>query len=281
MVEVYGYLLSDDERKSIRVNPNAPANVFVHTDEKYAYNEKAKKIAMLLILSDLVQRVDFDINERRLFEDLGRTIYENIGIKTGDMKVFGKLVLLEQATIAIVSNWESYFSSILKKIFDDDEFIKRGLDQKEKFKKFLNDFRLFSDFQQIITLNKNKFEDLHFGTYIIENKKISFQELQKTKNLLKLLFDIDIVNLSTDWNEIDKLFEARHILVHSPSDTIVNNQKFRSETNGGKNRVSDIYTKTKVETVMRDIASMIEKIDMELFGKYDTEYMANDSELIS
>ncbi len=281
MVKVYGYLLSDDERKSISYNPSSPANVFVHTDEKYAYNEKAKKIAMLLILSDLVQRVDFDINERRLFEDLGRTIYENVGIKTGDMKVFGKLVLLEQATIAIVSNWESYFSSIFKRIFDDDESIKRGLDQKEKFKKFLNDFRLFSDFQQIIILNKNKFEDLHFGTYIIENKKISFQELQKTKNLLKLLFDIDIVNLSTDWNEIDKLFEARHILVHSPSDTTVNNLKFRSETNGGKNRVSDIYTKTKVETVMRDIASMIDKIDMELFSKYDTEYLANDGGTIS
>ncbi len=275
MVLVNGYTLSEDERKSICLNPSASANIFVHTDEKYAYNEKAKKIAMLLILSDLVQRVDFDVNERILFEDLGRTVYEDVRLKTGDMKEFGNIVLLEQATIAIVSDWETYFSSIFKKIFDDDEFIKQVLDQKEKFKKFLNDFRLFSDFQQIIILNKNKFEDLHFGTYIIENKKISFQELQKTKNLLKLLFDIDSVNLSTDWNEIDKLFEARHILVHSPSDSIANNQKFRSEANEGKNRVSDIYTKTKIETVMRDIASMLDKIDMELFSKYDTVYLEN------
>ncbi len=50
MAVVYGYLLSEDERQSINFNPRAPAKIFMYSDEKYVYNEKARKIAMLLIL---------------------------------------------------------------------------------------------------------------------------------------------------------------------------------------------------------------------------------------
>lgn len=272
MVEVHGYLLNEEERISINVHPVAPAKIFVHTDEKYVYNHKAKKIAMLLILSDLVKRVDFEIDEKQLFKELGRIAYKHDVIEIGDMKTFGKEVLLEQAMIAIVSNWESYFSSIFRKIFNDDEFIQWNLDQKEKFEKFLTEFRLFSDFQKIVILNKNKFDGLHFGTYIIENKKINFQHLKAIKSLLKLL-DIGIVSLSNDWTEIDKLFEVRHVLVHSPTDSIEDNQKFNRETEQGKKRISDVYTKIKIEKVMKDMANIIDKIDMKLFDRYDTKYI--------
>jgi len=63
MTEVYGYLLNEEKRHYINFNPNTPAKTFRHTDEKYAYNEKAKKIAMLLILSDSVKSADFEIDE--------------------------------------------------------------------------------------------------------------------------------------------------------------------------------------------------------------------------
>lgn len=272
MVEVYGYLLNEKERQSIQCNSKSPAITFMYTDENYVYNHKAKKIAMLLILSDLVKRVAFEIDEKQLFEELGRIAYEHDVIEIGDMKIFGKEVLLEQAMIAIVSNWESYFSSIFRKIFNDDEFIQWNLDQKEKFEKFLNEFRLFSDFQKIVILNKNKFDDLHFGAYIIENKKINFQHLKAIKSLLKLL-DIGIVSLSNDWTEIDKLFEVRHVLVHSPTDFIEDNQKFNRETEQGKKRISDIYTKIEIEKVMKDMANIIAEIDMKLFCRYDTKYI--------
>ncbi len=189
------------------------------------------------------------------------------------MKSFGKIVVLEQAIIAIISNWESYFSSIFRKIFDDDNFINMNLDQREKFKKFFNNFRLFSDFQQIVILNKNKFDGLRFGTYIIENKKINFQNIESVKNLLKSLLDIDIVTISNDWTEIDKLFEARHILVHNSTDSIIDNQKFRLEAGQGKTKISEIYTKAKIETIMKDMAKIIDKIDMKLFDRYDTVYL--------
>lgn len=227
---------------------------------------------MLLILSDSVKRTDFEIDEMQLFGEMGRIAYDNAGIKINDMKEFGKNVLLEQAIIAIVSNWESYFSMIFNKIFDDNEFITCNLDQKEKFEKFLNEFRLFPDFQKVVTLNKNKFDDLDFGTYVIENKRINFQNLKAIKSLSKLL-NIDIVYLSNNWTEIDKFLEARHILVHSATDVIEHNQKFKREIKQGKSRISDVYTKIEIETIMRDMAKMISTIDRILFDIYETEYI--------
>ncbi len=258
MVKVYGYLLNEEERHSIRFNPNAPAVVSIHTDEKYAYNVRAGKIAMLLILSDSVKRIDFEIGEKQLFEELVRIAYEHHKMKIIDMKAFGKKVLLEQAIVAVVSNWESYFSEIFRKILDDDEFISRNLDQRETFENFLNKFKLFPDFQKLVILNKNKFDGLRFGTYIIENRKINFQNLNAIKSLLKLT-DIDIVRLSNDWTGITNLFRCRHILVHSSTDSIS-------------------YTKEEIEKVMKDMAQIIDKIDEKLFSNYDTEYIEINDE---
>ena len=232
---------------------------------------------MLLILSDSVKSADFEIDEKQLFGELGRIAYKHDETKINDMKAFGKKVLLEQAIVAIVSNWESYFSGIFRKMFDDDKFIKRNLDQKETFEKFLNEFRLFSDFQKIVILNKNKFDGLRFGTYIIENRKINYQNLKYIIFLLKLV-DINIVRLSTYWTEIDKLFEARHILVHSSTDVIENNKKFKREAKQGKKRISDVYTKIEIEKVMKDMAKIIDTIDMKLFDRYDTKYVEINEE---
>ena len=273
MVKVKGYNLSDEDRLSIKRNPQSSARIFKHSDEKYVYNERAGKIAMLLVLSDSIEQTNFELNHKSLFGELGRIAYKDVGTKIDDMKKYGKNILLEQAIIAIVSNWETYFSSIFNEIFDDDEFIDQSLDNKEKFKKFINNSRLFSDFQQMVILNKNKYNDLYFGTYIVENKKISFQDLNKIKTFLKLV-DIDIVNSERNsWNEIDKFFEARHILVHNPNDSIESNKKFKKELDDGKINVSDIYNKTEIEKIMKIMAKIIDKIDMELFDKYDTDYL--------
>jgi len=272
MTEVYGYLLNEKARYSININSNAPAKLFSHTKEQYAYIEKVKKIAMLLILSDSIKRTEFEIDETKLFEELGRISYENFNIKINDMKEFGKNVLLEQAIIAIVSNWESYFSMIFKKIFNDNEFIKWCVGQKEKSENPINKFNLSPDFQEAVTLNKNKFDDLNFGTHIIKKRRINFQNLKEIKSILKLL-GIDIVHLSNNWKEIGKFVEARHILVHSANDSIEHNPKFEQETKQGKNRLSDVYTKIEIETIMKDMGKMISEIDMKLFEMYDNEFI--------
>jgi len=205
LTEEFCYVLEKEERQRISFsNPKSPAILFKHTKEKYSYNNNAKKIAMLLILSELVKRIEFKKEDKQLFEDIGHTFYANIKLKLGDMKIIGKKVLLEQAIIALVSNWETYFSCIVKKIFDDDEFISRKIRNRSKLRKFLKKFNLFQDYQELVILNQNKFNGLNFGTYIIENRKINFQNLQHTKILFNLLLDIDLVNKSNSWNELNK-----------------------------------------------------------------------------
>ena len=212
MAKKVGYLLNEEERYSIDINQNAAAKFFIRTDEQRAYLDEYKQITRSLNSNDSVKNTEFKI----------------------------------------VSNWESYFSKIFKKILDDNEFIKWNSDPKTKIKKFLNEFELVSDFQEVVIHNGNKLDDLNFGTYIIENKRMNFQNQEVIKSLLELL-DIDIVNLpyTNNWTEINKFLESRHTLVHS---------------------ATDVYTKEKIETTMKDMAKMICEIDMKLFGKYDTEF---------
>lgn len=209
MAKVYGYLLNDKERRSINSNSNACATLFIRTGEQSAYLNESNKIAMSLNSNDSVKNIELKIS----------------------------------------SNWELYFSEIFKKIFDDDEFIKWCSDPKTEFKKILKKFKLDSDFQKIVTLNKNKLDNLNFGTHITENEKLNFQNHEIIKSLLELL---DIVNLSNNWTEINKFLESRHTLVHS---------------------ATDVHTKEKIETIMKDMAEIIHEIDMRLFAIYDTEYI--------
>ena len=214
MTEVYGYLLNEKARYSININSNAPAKSFIRTDEQRAYHDEYKQITKSLNSNDSV------IN-----------------------------------TLKIVSNWESYFSSVFNKIFDDNKFIKWHSDPKTGFNKFLAKFDLDLDFQKVVTLNKDEFDDLDFGTYITENERLNFQNHEVIKSLLELLdIDLNIVNLSNNWAEINKFLESRHTLVHSATNAI------------------DVYNKIEIETIMEDMAKIIFEIDLKLFDKYDTEF---------
>lgn len=268
-----GYLLNVAEKNTISSNINSPAQILVHSKEKYAYNDKAKKIAMLLIASNKVKQVKYAIDERTLFEELGRISYENVDHKISDMKKFGSQSLLEQAIIANISNWEAYFSKIFGRILNDDKFISRLLKEKDRLRRFLREFRLSNDFQNEVLLNKNKFDGLKFGTYILENRKINFQDIESIKKLLNIFFDIKIVQIYRNWNEIDKLFSARHILVHGLSDSIEGLKKFENEYNRGKRTISEIYDKQKIEKLMKQMETIIYKVDIELFNEFDTKYL--------
>lgn len=272
-MKCFGYVLDSTERSYINVHPEAPAKIFIHTDEFYSYNKNASKIAMLLIFSEMSKRAIFEIGEEILYGELGRITYNEPKSKIRDMKISSETVLLEQAVVAVVSNWESYFSNIFEKIFNDDQFINKNLDLNEKFGKMLDGYRLLSDFQKLVFLNKNNFVGLNFGTYVIKNKKINFQEIDTIKNFLKKLTDIDIVRLSLNWNDIPKIIEARHIIIHRASDSIKDNKKFNEDYKSGKKTLAEIYSKNYIETIMKNMAEIIDRIDMELFDQYDTKYL--------
>lgn len=279
----FGYYLNGEERKSIKSHPDYDEPIWANSGENYYFELKTQRITLLLILSEKVGKIDdFDDDEKKLFVGLAGNYYEDDEETIEEMKS-GKSILLEQAIVAIVSNWETYFSDIIKNILDDDQFIEQKMHNKNEFKKFLNNFKLIQDFQQNVVLNRNKFMGLKFGTYIAENKKINFQNLESIKIIFKSFFDIDIVNLSNDWTEIDKLFAARHILVHgsparhrldyAPLDSIENNKKFRHELKEGKRKLSEIFDKNKIEKLMSDMVKIVYHIDCELFEIFDTEYL--------
>ena len=272
-MKCFGYLLNSTERLDINLHPKAPAKIFFHSDEFYRYNKNARKIAMLLIFSEMNKRANFEIDEKILYSELGRVAYSEPKSKIHDMKISGEKVLLEQAIVAVVSNWEFYFSNIFEKIFNDDQFINTNIDRNEKFGTILDEYRLLSDFQKLVFLNKNNFVGLNFGTYIIKNKKINFQEIDTIKKFLKKLTDIDIVKLSSNWNDIPKIIEARHIIIHRGIDSIEDNNKFNDDYRSGKKTLAEIYSKSYIEAIMKDMAGIIGEIDMKLFDQYNTKYL--------
>jgi hypothetical protein len=232
-----------------------------------------KKIALLLILSNAVNRIEFKDDEGQLFSFLGRIGYSSNNLRTLDMKSFGKEVLIEQSIIAIVSTWETYFSNISQKILDDDDFIDSCLKNKDKFEKFLNKTKLTTEFQQSVLFNKNNYTKLKFGARLIEKKKINFQDIEIVKLFLKLLLDIDIERLSQDWNSIAKVIEARHILIHRASDNLQGSKEFYPEFGAGKKTLKEIYTQERIFQDLEEMYRIIEKIESDLFNKYDTQYL--------
>lgn len=183
-------------------------------------------------------------------------------------------IFIRHVIIVVISNFEKYFSTIFEMIFNDKE-----VKYNENFTRFLDEFKLKQRFQAI----NNGFSDESFGAFIIENKKINCQNLQQVKDILKLLFDIDMCKISEklniDWNKIDLIFDARHILIHKMVDIVDDIKKFMPDVKKIKQkdkgvmvvRITDIYDKTRILNDMNDISNILHKIDKELFSIYELE----------
>lgn len=118
----YGYLLAKEEKDRFDFFKYKP------TESKLNFYRNSAKIATLLILSDKVHEMAsnmFDIDDKKLFEEMGQMSYYNVDLKINDMKQYSSEILKEQSIIAGVSNWEGYFSDICEIILNDDEFIKK------------------------------------------------------------------------------------------------------------------------------------------------------------
>ncbi|MCZ7382460.1 MAG: hypothetical protein O8C64_12935 [Candidatus Methanoperedens sp.] len=179
----------------------------------------------------------------------------NPEMKIEDMKRNSSKILREQSIIAGVSNWECYFSDICEIIFNDDKFIDKLITSNKKdLKKILKEFKIFQDLQEEYFLNANKINGLKFGTYIIENRKINFQDSENLNNLFKKLFDLNLANIEgTNWTEIKQFIKDRHKLIHN-----ANNQT-----------IIDGYSKEKIQQTIEGMSLLISKVDEDLFTKSD------------
>jgi hypothetical protein len=177
MNKVKGYLLNQKKRETLK---KIVDDSKIQTDEKFIFDKNLQKIAMLVNLVTVTERVVFTDKETKLFSDTVGIFSSEEELKIDDMKSYSKEVLLDQAIVTLVSSWETYFSTILEKILNDDDFVKESL-KDEKFKKFLKKKRWLPDLQQIVILNMCNYNNLNFGTYLFENKRVNCQNLENVK----------------------------------------------------------------------------------------------------
>lgn len=239
----YGYLLTEEERiGDLRYCPS---------DQYLNYCKNSGRIATLLILSEKFPESELDIEDDEFFEEMADMSYYTTDLRIDDMKKHSTLILKEQSIVAGVSNWEYYFSSIYETILNDDDFIKKLYMQHEKFKKFLDYFRLVKEFH---FLTKDKIYGINLGTYLIDAKlkKINFQNKDDLKNILKIN-DIDLVRIDEiNWTDIVNFIKDRHEIVHNPNNQIINR-----------------YDKDRIEIILKKMSFIVERIDEKLFTNFE------------
>ena len=184
---MYNYLNSDRDFYPKSTTDSTISYSYSPSDELILFDNSAMKIAMLLIMSEKVENLNFQITEKELFEELGQIGFVDVNMEIQKMRRNGKEILLQQTIIAIVSSWEVYFSSIIKKIFNDDTFISIRMANQEAFKKLLKSFGLLPDFIELVVFNKNVFRNLKLGTNLFSKRKVNFQNLETVKSFMKYL----------------------------------------------------------------------------------------------
>lgn len=248
----YSYLLKKEERN------NKFFYVYKQTDPKLNFYRNSSKIATMLILSEKVHEMAydlFDIDDKRLFSEMGSMSYYSVDLKINDMKEYSIEILKEQSIIAAVSNWEGYFSDICEIILNDDNFIQKIYKDKDKqqLRTFLNHFNLMQVFNNEVLLNENKTDGLKFGSYLRKNKKINFQNIDDLKAINQILYEIKFQIDDIGWKEIIQLIQDRHKIVHNP-----NSQK-----------IVDNYSKDKIERIIMNMSKIIDHVDECLFTNDD------------
>jgi len=241
----YGYLLDGNKR--------ILKGVYSHSQPKLNFDLNSGKIATLLILSEKVRNIAFDIDDKKFYEEMVKIFYSSGELKIEDMKKDSSEILKEQSIIAGVSNWEGYFQEISEIILNDTNFIQKLSENKKYktgFRTFLKEFQIMQDFSTEVLLNGNRMDGLQFGTYIRNKQKNYFQ---KTKNIsfFLTLCDINIKKLieETDWEEVPTFISTRHEIVHNPNNT----------------RVIKNYSKDKIEHVLKNMSNLIGILDKILF----------------
>jgi len=240
----YGYLLAEEEERAMDTRYRA-------SDQYLNYCKNSGRIATLLILSEKFPESELDIEDKEFFEEMANMSYYTEDLRIDDMKKHSTLTLKEQSIVAGVSNWEYYFSSIYKTILNDDDFIKKLYMEREKCKKFLDDFRLKQEFH---FLTKDKIYGINLGTYLIEAKlkKINFQDIDDLKKILKIN-DIDLVRIDEkNWTDIVNFINDRHEIVHNPNSQIINS-----------------YDKDRIEIILKKMSSIVKTVDEKLFTNFE------------
>lgn len=246
---MYGYECSEKEKKELKFNSYHPST------QKINFDKECGNIFISLLLVQKIDEIIFGNNDIELYKSfLTLSIDKNLPKDLSIEQIKGAIkdILMEQAIVAGVTNWEDYFSEISKYILIDKVLRKKIYSDKGKFKNFLNDFNLKNDFFNEMFLNGPQLNYLRFADYIRRNKKIDFQNKDSLKKFFRIIYDIDIVKIDEkNWSDIAGFIEDRHIIVHT------------------KKYIIDKYPREKIEKIIKNMKKLVENIDENLFTVYE------------
>lgn len=261
---IYGYLLDKDDistRSRSRFSGGDMPRVlskYTLSEELLNFNNNLSKVALLLTTSEkcIKSTISFDSEDMDSFVNMGKTFYHNCSdIQTEDMKSRFYQILIEQSIVSVISSWECYFYDIFERILNDDEFLAKLTSDDKIFNKFLNLFKIQTDYTSFLVTNQDSIIGLKLGTKLLEKKKINCQDTDHVKDLLKILFNIRIVEIEPkSWNTIYNLFQDRHVIIHNK-----------------KSDMNDEYNKEKIEKIASSIYNCIRYIDERLFINVNDE----------
>jgi len=251
------YLTTKEKRRTSK--PEMPAGVYMLSDSMQIYHRNQQKIKMLLLLSDHIPDIKFSQKEKASFAEAGRIYYRHLDLKRYDMNLFGKNILLEQAIVTIISNLETYYSSIFRKIMDDWRFLEKMVSNSKNIDQFLRKTGLANELHLEFFLNGQKYNGMKFGSYVLDKgskRRVSFQRKESIQKFLNIFPDVKRQIPNGFWAEFTLFAKERHNIVHK---LIVSD--------------STLCNSSRIENAITIFNLTIETIDKGLFEAFPIEVL--------
>lgn len=275
MTNVKGYFVTSAERDLFLINDRKIKRDDPESNEFKFFIQNFLKIGAFFALYHGIDEMDFNKKQKELFTESAALFFTQDDQQILELKDYAKQALINQTIVAIVSNWESYFSGIIKTIFNDTNYLEYSYqpEHKSKFQKILAKIKIEKEFNEKFLKEGNSFDNFQFGTFIIKQRRINFQDVDKIVKIMDC-FDINIIDLSKKikpdfWEEINKHVITRQIIVHEQDHTVDGRSHFRNIKAKKNDKISDVYTMENLLEFSITMHKIINRVDLVLFSEYE------------
>jgi len=275
MTIIKGYFVTSADRDLFLSNDWMIRRDDIGSNEFKIFLQNLLKIGAFFALYQNIDEMIFNKKQKELFTESAGIFYTQDALQIQELKIYAKQALVNQTIVAIVSNWESYFSGLIQTIFNDTKFLEFSCksENKPKFQQIMARMKIEKEFNEMSCKQEKKFDNFQFGTYIIEQRRINFQNVNKIAKIMNC-FDININALSKKikpdfWEDINKLVITRQIIVHEQDHTVDGRSLFRNVKTGKNNIISDVYTMENLLEFSITMHKIINRVDLILFSEYE------------
>jgi len=266
-----GYFLTSSERDLNKANRRPFSEYEAQSIAFNYFLENCLKIGALSAIYDHVEEINFNENQKELFTEGAAIFYTDDRMKIQEMKKYSKTVLTNQMIVGVAANWESYFSSIIQTIFNDSQYLKYSttIERIPQFKKMLRDLNVNAIFENECSNNNQLINNFQLGTIIVNSKKIRFSQPNQIGKIMNC-FGIDLIKHAklvepNFWEVLNRLVDARHVIVHEQKDVIGRKNKKGFDENV---KIAEVYTPEIIMENLWTMHKIINHIDVILFSQY-------------